>query len=373
MKTRILKITLALMVIAGILNAQETKKVHLKLVKEINGEKTVVDTIIEGDDTQDYLFYTLDKEGDINLDSLLKDVDIEKKEGMKVIKMKIKDKDCDSEKKMWVTVTADGDDDHVVVKLDADATWVDSDGDLTIVGDSIKVAKEIFVSSGDKDMIFIGDDAKKIKMKVDSDDKYTWTIDSSDVKMIKVDKDIILRDNEEGKFNIYISESDEGVKETVSEVYVTKGEGKSKTIELIMDADDENDHVKLIDLHEKMEKSGENVVITKYKTEDGKIIIKAEIAEDNLSIKEKKSSDCVNINIDYNSKGKVKLEFKLENKETTVVKIVDNEGKTIFKEKIKDFNGSYSKEIDLSKEQKGIYFIKIIQGEKTITEKLTIK
>lgn len=367
MKTKVLKIALALIVVASSLYAQETKKVHLKLVKEVNGERTVVDTIIEGDDTHDYLFYALDKDGDIKLDSIIEDFDIDEKDGMRVISIKAKDNDSDPNKYMWISATGEGEaEDHIVVHLDADAKWVDDNGDITILGDdSVKIVKEIIVSSNDENMMFIGDDAKKIKIKVDSDDVYTWSVDSSNVKVIKIEKEVVMEGGEEGTFHIYMSGDDEGEVKTMSKVFVKEGKGESKTIELIVDTDDENQNVKVIDLQEKLENSDEDIVITKYKTEDGKMVIKAEITTDKEKLK------LNNLEINYDSKkGELNLEFESDLKDDVVVKVLDGNGKEIFTDKVKKFKGKYSNKIDLKDKKDSVYILEIMQGEKSLTKKI---
>jgi hypothetical protein len=49
------------------------------------------------------------------------------------------------------------------------------------------------------------------------------------------------------------------------------------------------------------------------------------------------------------------------------VKILNADGKIIYAETLKDFTGKYNKEIDISKNPRGIYSVRIAQGDKRAT------
>ncbi len=71
--------------------------------------------------------------------------------------------------------------------------------------------------------------------------------------------------------------------------------------------------------------------------------------------------------------GKFSLNFHTDKKGELTVKMYDTQGKEVYSEMIKDFNGDYSKQLDLSNKGKGNYILKIIQGNKTMTEKFVIE
>ncbi len=68
--------------------------------------------------------------------------------------------------------------------------------------------------------------------------------------------------------------------------------------------------------------------------------------------------------------GKFNLNFELPEKVTTHVRIIDIKGNVVYNEIINNFDGKYNKSIDISYNAKGIYFIVIEQGNKTISKKI---
>jgi hypothetical protein len=73
------------------------------------------------------------------------------------------------------------------------------------------------------------------------------------------------------------------------------------------------------------------------------------------------------------SSGKFNLNFHLESKGTTAVTILNSEGKSIFNEQLKDFSGAYNKEIDISQQPKGVYFVKVEQGAHAQLKKIVLE
>jgi hypothetical protein len=71
--------------------------------------------------------------------------------------------------------------------------------------------------------------------------------------------------------------------------------------------------------------------------------------------------------------GKFNLAFSLAKKANTEISIFNIEGKTIYSEKLADFQGNCDKEIDISHNPKGNYFIKIAQGENSQVKKIVIE
>lgn len=73
------------------------------------------------------------------------------------------------------------------------------------------------------------------------------------------------------------------------------------------------------------------------------------------------------------SSGKFNLSFTLPNKGDAEVIIMNTEGKDVYKEKLSNFSGSYDKEIDISKNAKGIYFVKVEQGKSAQVKKIVLE
>ena len=72
------------------------------------------------------------------------------------------------------------------------------------------------------------------------------------------------------------------------------------------------------------------------------------------------------------NQGKFKIEFKTEEKAPLDIRVYDTMGKEIFTDNVKDFNGSYSREIDLEENSDSNDFLVIMQDGKVMTEKIII-
>lgn len=70
--------------------------------------------------------------------------------------------------------------------------------------------------------------------------------------------------------------------------------------------------------------------------------------------------------------GKFNLSFSLKEKANTNITILNMEGKNIYSEKLDNFTGTYDKEIDISKNPKGVYFVKIEQGTHSQLKKIVL-
>jgi hypothetical protein len=70
--------------------------------------------------------------------------------------------------------------------------------------------------------------------------------------------------------------------------------------------------------------------------------------------------------------GKFNLNFNLKNKGDAEVTVYDLQGKQVYNEKLPNFSGEYNKPIDLSSNEKGIYFVKIQQGKHTQVKKISL-
>ncbi|MEZ4888166.1 MAG: PDZ domain-containing protein [Chitinophagales bacterium] len=73
------------------------------------------------------------------------------------------------------------------------------------------------------------------------------------------------------------------------------------------------------------------------------------------------------------SDGRFDLSFNLAEKGKTAVKVVDMAGKVVFQDQLGDFSGSYEKQIDISANPKGVYFLQVEQGEKVMMKKIVVQ
>jgi hypothetical protein len=72
--------------------------------------------------------------------------------------------------------------------------------------------------------------------------------------------------------------------------------------------------------------------------------------------------------------GTFRLTFQLPKNDEVLIRIFDQSGNTVYSEKLQEFKGKYDKEISLnSKIRKGIYFLNLTQSGHTITKKLLVE
>lgn len=71
--------------------------------------------------------------------------------------------------------------------------------------------------------------------------------------------------------------------------------------------------------------------------------------------------------------GKFNLKFTMPEKGNTDITIMNLDGKVIYKERLENFAGSYDKEMDISKESKGVYLVKVTQGSLTEVKKIVLE
>lgn len=78
-----------------------------------------------------------------------------------------------------------------------------------------------------------------------------------------------------------------------------------------------------------------------------------------------------NLNISPNpSNGSINLSFDQSQMQTTSIEIVDVLGRTVYTENLQKFTGSYSKKLDLTGFNKGIYFVRITSESGSETRKI---
>lgn len=132
------------------------------------------------------------------------------------------------------------------------------------------------------------------------------------------------------------------------------------------------DHVSTNNGNKEVSKTKMKIFIKKVEVQDPsanerKLFQKEQITTEN-------SLNLTQINIFPNpSNGRFNLTFDLQDKGTTDVVIYDIAGKILYQEQLKDFRGSYQKEIDIAHGNKGIYFLKVIQGKKAFLKKIALQ
>lgn len=369
----------------GALNAQEKEKVYLKIIKEKDGK------IIDEIDT----FYVSEGEGIYyvsgkglhkhGLDSILGNYKIHSHKDSKFIAISDQDSSCDSIfKKFWHNGESDldsiamehwhfyRDGSHPQIKHGKGLVW--------IMSDSVKVVHDMHID--DKDGVIIlksrkGDKVEVIKKKLDK--SMVWPIDSLGNLSTSGSKNVFtysggtgtfdILENEEGKHKI-IKEAiiyRDGESEKNIEIIMGNVSAGEKTIEMFFDEDDKVDSTKLVELEEALIGLGENIKIIKYKTDEDKIVIKAEIINETSKVKETKLKK---MNLKHGSeKGLFSIDLKLEKKVSTLILVENKNRKTVYSKKLKKYDGSYSGTIDITKEPDGKYILQIIQGDNVVIKK----
>lgn len=71
--------------------------------------------------------------------------------------------------------------------------------------------------------------------------------------------------------------------------------------------------------------------------------------------------------------GRFKLKFSLKNKGTTVVRVLDAQGKEVFVDTVERLEGAYEREIDLTPFGRGLFFLQVAQGSRYHTKKIVVQ
>ena len=85
------------------------------------------------------------------------------------------------------------------------------------------------------------------------------------------------------------------------------------------------------------------------------------------------SSSCVTFSIYPNpKKGNFTLEIRSVNRENYLIEITNIIGQLIYIEKIDNISGKFTKQIDMSENERGVYFLSIKNSTGFRTEKLIV-
>jgi hypothetical protein len=384
MKNKALLVTVCFLAISVFVVAQQKTELKVKVVKSENGETITIDTTLNSEDGHVY-FYS---DGEVNqkkVDSILKSLGIENNPTIEFIASKLDDLDAEHVKQIWITKDGDIDED-ITIRVDGDVKVLETTKSFSIIKnfDEEEVKSEYIIYTGDDVEYKEDGNGNKIIISSSSDsESYLWTAsDSKQDNKVQVIAGISFDINTNNLIEVIGGDGDSV---QISEIIIKKGDGDCKTIEVIIDGDDFEDENKIIELEKALEGTGEKVKIVKYETEDGKYVVKAEIMDCELSEEDQQKAKEIGLEdksllelkkfklFPNPTEGVINLEFEIENKENTLVKVYNQEGKSVYSEKIRKFKGLYSKQIDISKEDKGVYFLRIIQGNKSVTKKVLKK
>ncbi|MEZ5196260.1 MAG: T9SS type A sorting domain-containing protein [Bacteroidales bacterium] len=420
------------------LSAQEGEKklVKIKMVKDVNGTETIMDTTFEvsgleelegiegidaiiGDELLkdlDIRLKELDENMDVDVDVISLDTDSDPDQHTFIIKTNINEgigdikqietidlvvevADSTGEAKI-VKMTMDGESQAIFISDDEEIREFETeDGQKTIlIKKSSGEENDILVMSGDDlqweselDMdveVIDVEDGKKVIVKDENGDVKEYIIEDGKGAYF-IDEDGIINKIEDDK---NVSWNEEG-----GRIFINIDDEKDgnvvviKSVEGLIDSEDLKNE-KNIFIHKDVDAEDKEIFVQVIKKKDGDevIEIKSKVIILKLDEDETKKLEDAGVKVapasDENkleveslkfypnpTDGKFNLKFNIAEKGTTEVKIYDLNGKEVYREKLKNFEGQYEKEIDLTGEQKGTYFLHIQQGEKISTKKIILE
>lgn len=331
----------------GATKNERTKIITLKIVEDENGKVTKVDTTFtfEGEDQSDQFFYWNDEN---NLQ-----YDLSKLDSM-MFNFKFEGFSLDSIEKSMIFINSKMEEE--IKGLEKDLEKMRS-YEFKIV-DSMENCsmKQIWVTVDDgiNDSI-IGNNIRMIKSNNDK-----IVIIGSPAATISTDDQNIIISSE------FDDETGRQMKTVTVSSEVNTEDSDGKTITVIINDDD-------VDT---METEGEKTVVIR------KSIVTV-VSSDDATVEELKSAgikeengelEPVDLKFAPNpNQGNFNLSFTLKDKNTVTINIFDINGKLIYTETLKDFEGTYNKEIDISNNGTGPYFLQIIQGIYDLVRKIIIQ
>lgn len=324
-------------------NPDNDKVIKLKIIKNVNGEETLIDTTI-----------TI-TEG-MNVDEILSSLNIDLPAGC--------DFSGNGESHVSCNVIINDDDsDAEGGKTKCIKKVIIKDGEN---GDEIEKAINIAISDGENGgkckMIFIGDE------------------NGDSIGCCK--KKIVINEGGKTMKCVVIGDDDKDMK------CVKSPDGKAKDVVMKMQISDDGEVTKQIWISENGETTefDGNVDVEVIKDDKNMIIVVAKVMIDDLDESDTKALakagikpseeklDLNDLNFSPNpNNGKFNLTFGLENKGDVNIQIFDMNGKSVYQENKKNFKGKYSNDIDISGNEKGVYFLNITQGKNSTTKKVVLQ
>jgi hypothetical protein len=324
---------------------EHTKTITLKIVEDENGKVTKIDTtfIYEGDDPSSQFFYWND---DKNLQYNLSKLDSMN------FKFDFETNSLDS--------------------LERSKFFIQSDNEEEMKGIEEEMRKFQEFTFNIQDSLE-ADGMKRIWVTVDHDSNDS--IIEKNIKIIKGGKDrvivvgrpdtIITRDGQKIMVTTDVDDEDGQTMKTVTVTTDASG-NQEKTITVTVDGED-------VDVQNIEEGKKIIIVRTKVNIDETEDATKEELKS--AGIKEKNGDlEVENLKFSPNpGNGKFNLSFSVKEKKKVTINIYNIKGNLVYSETLKDLEGTYNKEIDISDEESGTYFIQIIQGIYDIIQKIIIQ
>jgi hypothetical protein len=281
--------------------------------------------------------------------------------------------DSDGEKRMVIIKKHIAGNEANVKVTDGDINWVSDDGE----GKNIRIEEG---EDGKKTVIIENEDGTTKEIIMDGE-KGAYMIDE-DGNLNKVNDEAVWIDNE-GEITTLEVEVDDGantimIKENGTAIDIKDlDESKNVWVYTSDDGPGVGEDVEVFVEVIKKKEGNETIVIKK------KVILKT-VGEKDLGNFEKSGVDLKPrqdntleleklVFAPNPSDGKFTLKFNSPDSEKIIVQIFDLNGKKVYEETVKNFDGEYNKKIDISSEGQGIYFLKIRQGSKFNTRKIILE
>jgi hypothetical protein len=366
LKTLLIPVSLIALVVGifSFTNHQDgdDEKCKIKIVKIVDGVTTEVDSTFDCSDKMEWISSFTGKEGE-PIHKMIKMLMVEGGDSNSFsFDINI---ESDEENAMKFT-----DEDGKKVEMHFDMKMLDGEGGVMKM---MINGKEMEIKLGDMEKHFdklhehfeiIDGEDGNVEIIIDSKE------DGEEAHTVKIIKTV----DDEGNVIIKKTVNDEEVEIDEDEFQNLHGGNKMKMMIKSdgKDLDMKEIHEMVIDLSVDGKKGGEMkqiVIISKMTSSD-------KAAEDISTAVDlnKKELGVENLRFSPNpNDGKFELNFKLKDKKTVQVKVVDMQGKVVYNEKVKDFDGKYANKIDISENGDGIYILQIIQGNKASTSKIVIK
>lgn len=371
-----------------------SKELKIKIVKEKNGERTVIDTTLslsalEELENNEELKKLLKEQG---LDGL--NIDIE---GLEDVSVDIEELDMGGKERIMVIRKnlgeADDEETLDVMLFKSDSTA--GVNKMRVMADGSSY--EYLISHDDTDLTWIGDDkidvevieeddGRKVIVKKEDgsveeyelpDENGTYMI-GEDGEVTKVEEDVVWVDEGSGEKRILVTVDDEDGTMVITEsdqiielqnlgddknTFIYSGEG-SVHKDVIVEVREDDGGVRKVRIEQ-------TIIVERIDDQDLEILEKAG-ADMDMKGKEKLEIDRMKFHPNP-SNGQFTLEFETPETGMTNVEIFDVNGKKVYEDTVRNFNGTYKKDIDISGEQSGTYFLKIQQGEKLSTRKIILE
>lgn len=321
--------------------AQE-RRIQIKAEKEVNGVMTKIDT-------------TIVTNGDVDMEVIMKELGLEGPHEYGDMTMELEGVNEETRAKIEAAMEEGEKTMDVKVKLDEDG---EKSYTITINGEEVEADGEhnIFIKKigGDENSethkIWVDEDGNTTKLK--SDNVFFF----SDEELTDEEKAEIEKMKEQGKANMFFFKEDNN--ETLHEA----GDHTEKhfTIDVKSIDGDGTEMIKVIKI---------NCFIEDLHFEDEEALRKAglhEARENNLIV------DDLSFYPNPND-GRFNLGFETKEKGDVDIRIVDIQGKGIYRKNLIDFQGNYKDQIDISANPQGVYFLSISQNGKAVNKKLVIE